>query len=209
MRQARTYLAALALSLSAAPASAVEGEADGALAGYEVCMARAVAHFETALARQEGAAARARLALVTQDRAEFCGTEAVAACDGLADPGACQLALAERQSALRAELLATLPEPSEVVEGRAGEADAPRLEDALYPRLWAVAHGRSAGEDCAGSEGLMAAWCTTRQANVKLGEAILLWQVARAFGAAEGAVETGWIGPPPPVRPVQRPEIAR
>ncbi|MEM9756429.1 MAG: hypothetical protein AAF914_10565, partial [Pseudomonadota bacterium] len=95
-------------------------------------------------------------------------------------------------------VLATLPGP----EAPAGLAA--QWSDGLYPTLWEIAHGTSAGPDCAATRPIMRAWCETNQASGKLAEAVMLWQLARLLGIAEPAVAAGW-AEDTPIRPEPRP----
>ncbi len=169
------------------------------LPDYPTCLAVAVGQFESDLTRSRNQASEPNFEIVSRDAIEFCGTLAVVACDRSGDPAGCQTGLAETQVALREAVLAGLPTP-EVVRGLD-----PIWSDGLYPQLWQVAHGSSAGPDCAGADAVYEVWCQTWQASLKLAEAVMLWQVARVLGAAEPAVEAGWVGPPPPPTPMRRP----
>ena len=80
----------------------------------------------------------------------------------------------------------------------------PGSDLAFYARLHALAHGRSAGADCAGHDEQMTAWCAAREANRRLQNAVLAWQLARFMGAAPDAVTAGWADQPPPLRPRAR-----
>lgn len=166
---------------------------------YPTCMAIAVDQFETALTRSRNTQAAPNFDLVMRDPFDYCGVLAIVQCDRSAEPERCKEALAVEQLALREAILASVPAP-EVVAGRD-----PIWSDGLYPQLWEVAHGSSAGPDCDGADAAYAAWCATRQASLKVAEAVSLWQVARLLGAAETAVEAGWASPAPPPEPVQRP----
>ncbi len=181
--------AILALTCAAAPAGAE---------GFDACFAQSIAHFEMGFARSGPADRVEDFALVTRDRVHHCGSLAIVACDRGAAPQACQRALAADQRALRARVLESLPAPAEVPE--------PGLLPGLYPQLWDVAHGSSAGDDCAGADEPVAAWCDTHEARLKLTEAVALWQVARLMGVAGAAVDLGWVADAMPFRPVARPE---
>jgi len=170
------------------------------LPDYATCIAIEVAHFERALARSRYAGRDLDFEIVTRDGIDYCGAVGIVRCDRSEDPLPCQAELAQAQRALRAEVLASVPAP-EMVAG----AD-PIWADGLYPVLHAVAHGSSAGPDCAGADQAYAQWCETRQASLKVAEAVMLWQAARVLGVADSAVEAGWAEVPPPVPPVQRPE---
>jgi hypothetical protein len=194
-------LLALALAFGAPGGARAQGAADASaavLAGFERCLARAVARFETGLSRARAAGGAPDFDLVERDSVAYCGVLAIAACDGTPAPLACQGALAARQEVRRAQVLADVPAP-QAVAGRD-----PIWSDGLYPTLWAVARGRSAGPDCAGADPAYAAWCAARQTGLKLAEAVALWQVARLLGAAGPAVEAGWVAPPR-YAPVPRP----
>ncbi|MBF9061442.1 hypothetical protein HKCCSP123_19865 [Rhodobacterales bacterium HKCCSP123] len=161
--------------------------AEEALPPYSDCLSRAVAHFEMEFSRTGLADAREDFEIVSRERVEYCGTLAIVVCDRSEAPLACQADLAARQWALRDRVLAGLPAP-EAVTGDAVWAGG------LYPVLWGVAHGSSAGPDCAGADAAYAAWCEMREASGKLAEAVSLWQVARLLGVAGPAVEAGWVG---------------
>lgn len=193
MRGGRIILAG---ALAATGAMAEDGPAP--LPPYPECLARAVAHFEMEFARTGLADAREDFAIVERDRVEYCGTLAIVACDRTDAPLDCQGRLAEAQWARRAAVLDSLPPPAEVT----GD---PVWAGGLYPTLWGVAHGSSAGPDCAGADAAYAAWCETRAASRKLAEAVALWQVARLLGAAGPAVEAGWVEAPR-YAPVPRPD---
>lgn len=194
-------LAAAALAmLTSGPAGAQEEPAP--LPDYATCMSEAIWHFEMEFARAGVADEDADFALLTRRKAEFCGTLGIVRCDRGAAPFACQAALAEEQLALHAAILTTLPAPE--VAAEAGDTIWAR---GLYPTLWGVAHGISAGPDCAGASEAMEAWCVTREASLKVTEAVLLWQLGRLLGVTGPAVEAGWIDPPPPPRPVPRPGL--
>ena len=181
--------ALIALALCAGPAGAE---------GFAPCFERAIAHFEMGFARTGVAETVEDFALVTRDRVHHCGSLAIVACDRGAAPQVCQRALAADQHALTARVLRSLPPPAEV--------PVPDLLPGLYPQLWDVAHGSSAGDDCAGAEDPVAAWCETHEARLKLTEAVALWQVARLMGVADAAVDLGWVSEAMPFQPVPRPE---
>ncbi|WP_338274239.1 hypothetical protein [Roseicyclus marinus] len=181
--------AVIALALWAGPAGAE---------GFSTCFERAIAHFEMGFARSGPARTVEDYALVTRDRVHHCGSLAIVACDRGAAPQACQRRLAVEQRDLRDRLLASLPAPQDVA--------APEVLPGLYPQLWDVAHGISAGDDCAGAEDPVAAWCETHEARLKLTEAVALWQVARLMGVAAAAADLGWVAQAMPFRPVARPE---
>ena len=184
---------AILLALVAGPVRAEPETQD-----FATCFDQAVAHFDMEFARVGVARTVEDFAIVTRDRVEFCTTLAIVACDRGAAPPRCQRALARQQLALRDRVLASLPAPDVITP--------PAVLPGLYPRLWAVAHGSSAGDDCAGAQDPVAAWCVTHEARLKLAEAVALWQVARLLGAAGPAVELGWVGGAMPYRPMPRPD---
>lgn len=181
-----------ALALVAAPAAGEE------LPDFDTCFARAIAQFEMGFARSGPARSREDFAAVTRGAVHHCGTLAILACDRGQAPQACQRALAEGQRALTARVLASLPQP--------GAMAPPELLPGLYPQLWAIAHGSLAGDDCAGADAPVAAWCEAHLARLKLVEAVALWQVARLIGAAGPAVELGWVAEARPLAPIPRPD---
>jgi hypothetical protein len=182
----------IALALFAAPAGAEP------LDGFETCLARAVAHFEMEAARAGLADSVQDFALVTRDRVHHCGSLAIVACDRGPAPQACQRGLAAAQLALRDRILAGLPAPEAV-------AAAAPFGARFYPPMLAVARGTSAGDDCAGADEPVAAWCETHEARLELSEAVAAWQVARLIGMAAPAVELGWVDSAMPYVPVPRP----
>lgn len=131
---------------------------------------------------------------------EYCGNIAITRCDRSDDPIPCQQALVGAQLDLHREVLVHLPAPDTL-----SDADGD-LANELYVRAYDLAHGISAGPDCDGSDDPIYTWCEAREANNRLQNAVLAWQVARWLGAAEPARVAGWAKAPPPVRPRVRPE---
>ncbi|WP_375173532.1 hypothetical protein [Pseudooceanicola sp.] len=127
----------------------------------------------------------------------YCGTLGIVRCDRSDDPVACQIDLAERQDRITAAVKRDLPPPAEL-EGN----DWPVR---LYEAAHALAHGTSAGPDCAGQPDLFEAWCEANAASHRLRLSVMAWEVARYLGAAPKATEAGWAGPPPVLRPRVRP----
>jgi len=125
-----------------------------------------------------------------------CATLGIVRCDRSDDPIACQIDLADRQDAITAAVKQDLPEPAQL-DGD----DWPRR---LYSIAHALAHGTSAGPDCAGQPELIAAWCEANNAGNRLRLAVLSWEVARYLGAAPAATDAAWVGPPPVLRPRAR-----
>ncbi|EPX80444.1 hypothetical protein [Salipiger mucosus] len=195
----RWHIGALSSALLLVAPLSSEAVADPEpLPAFATCMNIEIARYERALKRlREGP--EDGFEIGETYGTEFCGTVGIVRCDRSEAPLPCQHALAETQDEMTAEVMATLPEPAEVA-GRDGTES-----DALYPALWALARDRSAGDDCAGSTEVMEAWCEAREANRRLGSAVLAWQMARFLGAAPRATEAGWAQKPPPLRPMARP----
>ena len=127
----------------------------------------------------------------------YCGTLGIVRCDRSDDPVACQIELAQTQDAIAAVVKRDLPDPEAV-----GGTDWPVR---LYAAVHALAHGVSAGPDCADQPDLINAWCEANAANGRLRMSVMAWEVARYLGAAPGAIEAGWAGPAPVLRPRVRP----
>lgn len=183
---------AILAALAAGPAWA---EGDPVAQAHAVCIARVVADFEA-----DFALTGVDWDLVNRDRVRFCGTLGIVACDRRDDAVDCKLDLAAAQRAMRDAVLANLPAP-DAVTGRD-----PLWSDRAYPRVWAVAHGTNAGPDCAGADADYASWCAAHQANLKLAQAVSLWQMARLLGVTGTAVEAGWAMNAPAPMPIRRPE---
>lgn len=149
---------------------------------------------------------------------DYCGTVGIVGCDRSLDFFGCQRALRLEQDVMRWRLLTHLPMPlpvPEAIQAQARPADGqpdavkwPTVAQAwaqgFYPQAWALARGSSAGPDCAGDIPVRQVWCDAREANRRLADAVLAWQVARFLGTAEPAQVTGWAQVPPPTRPVAR-----
>ncbi|MEM9319819.1 MAG: hypothetical protein AAGA70_12560 [Pseudomonadota bacterium] len=165
---------------------------------FATCIAIAMGRFERALERNPGPEAP-NIALLSQRDVLICGGAGIQTCDLQDDRIGCQNQLSAEQVALRAEVLASLPRP--------GALEAPETgwSQSLYPQMWEIAHGRSAGPDCAGQGALMEAWCRAVEINRDLAMAIMTWQMARLLQAVPSAPEAGWIAPAPPPMPVPRP----
>ena len=162
------------------------------------CLAGAVDRFERSLARNPGPS-DPNVALLTQRYVLICGGAGIQTCDLQEDRVACQAALRAEQDVVTAAVLAALPEPQ--VLG----APASHWADGLYPTLWEIASGSSAGPDCTGQRDLLEAWCEAVEANRRLAAAVMTWQLARLLEAVPSAVEAGWARPAPPPRPEPRP----
>lgn len=165
----------------------------------DTCIASAMGRFERTLARNPGPQAP-DIRLLSQRDVLVCGGAGIQTCDLQEDRVICQANLRAEQDALTAAVLAALPAPDTL--------DVPQTHwsEALYPQLWEIAHGSSAGPDCTGQRPLLEAWCEAVEANRRLASAILAWQLARLLEAVPSAVEAGWAGPPPPPRPAPRPD---
>jgi hypothetical protein len=165
---------------------------------FPTCFADAIADFEGEFSRTGPAQRVEDFALVSRDRVHHCGTLAIVACDRGPDPQGCQYALAADQQAWRDRVLTSLPAP-ELALG------APVLPE-LYGALWTLAHGASAGDDCAGADEVMAAWCAAHQARLRLTQAVTLWQVGRLKGLVGPAADQGWVESAVSLAPLPRPE---
>ncbi len=187
---AAALLAGLALSGNA--------WAEQPLPRFAPCMDSDIARFERALTRKPASPRPDVFDIGSASGVDVCGTAGIMLCDLSDAPQPCQHRLASEQEAWRSAVLDSLPAP-ETVAGQAGE-----WSDALYPQLHALAHDRSAGPDCAGSDAVMTAWCEAREANRRLQPAVLAWQLARYMGAAQPATDAGWAMAPPPTRPKAR-----
>ncbi|WP_317057754.1 hypothetical protein [Roseovarius rhodophyticola] len=169
------------------------------LPDFAECMAAEIARYEQALqVFAPSAAQSAGFPLAEVGGVEFCGTVGIVICDRSDNPLGCQRALAVEQDILRARVLDQLPAP---IEDDAANSFAQQL----YGTTWALAHGMSAGQDCAGTEPRLEMWCRAREANGRLRAAVMAWRVARNMGAVPPAVEAGWIAEARPTRPRLRP----
>ena len=173
--------------------------AQAALPDFATCNDLEIARFERDLKYLRAGPEADSFEVGSTRGTDYCGTVGITRCDMSEDRVPCQQALAAEQDALRARVVALLPEAGEV-RGRAGEDS-----DALYPALLAMAQDRSTGDDCAGTTLAAGASCAAREANRRLASAILAWQMARFLDAAPDAVTAGWARVPPPTRPRARP----
>ena len=160
---------------------------DGAVERLERELRR---HLESPFAEQVPTADMAGIA--------YCADVAIFICDQGDAVDTCHNALTEVQQGLRADLLASLPAP-QVVAGRRG-----MWSDTLYPRMVDLAHGHSAGPDCAGVAVGDGPRCAVRAANRQVQIALRAWVLARYLGAVPSAVEAGWANPAAPTRPRAR-----
>lgn len=166
---------------------------------FDECFNGEIARYERNLRRWQRGPWAEKFEIGDVGGVDVCGTSGIILCDRSDAPLPCQHELAAQQDVIREQVLQALPLPEEV-RGRAGQ-----WSDALYPQVYALAHGISAGPDCAGSTEVMDAWCVAREASLALQNAVLCWQLARFLDAAPTAVVAGWAAEPLPVRPQGRP----
>ncbi|MFZ5963880.1 hypothetical protein ACOXXX_13080 [Thalassococcus sp. BH17M4-6] len=188
-------LAGIVFALVATPLQAQ----DVPLPEFAICMDREVARYERALRRHLDGPDPETFDIGGVDEVDYCGTVGIVRCDISDAPLPCQRDLRAEQDALAEKVRASLPAP-EAVAGAHAE-----VSDGLYPQVWALAHGRSAGPDCTGSSEVLEVWCEAREANRRLQLAVLAWQVARFLDATPTAVAAGWASLPVPTRPRARP----
>lgn len=138
---------------------------------FEVCLPEQMAAFEGAL---QGPAFGAdwMLEAVNVHWVQHCGYLAMGICEVSDNSLICQRRLREAFEARAEEMRALLPEP-EGVEGALGP---------LYARVYALAHGSNAGDDCAGETYRRQLWCASFQEALKVEQAVWAWQVARLAG---------------------------
>lgn len=183
------------------PALALADEAP--LPDFETCLRGEILRYEQAVdAFAPTPAETAGYPLADVSGIEFCGTIGIVICDRSEEPLGCQKALAVEQDIWRARVLSELPKPA---DSESAEAEKP-FSEILYEQLFHLAHGMSAGQDCAGHSPRMEMWCRARHANGRLRAAVIAWQVARHQDMVSPAFESGWIAAPDPVRPLARPE---
>lgn len=188
-------LAGIALICSAISSVSAAGAED--LPAFQLCMDHEIARYERALRRAQNDP-RDEFNIGGTSGVDLCGTFAIMRCDQDAAPYDCQRALRRDQDALQARVLADLP----------AELPSQALTD-LYNVTYALAHGSSAGPDCAGQDEPRQIWCEAREANRRLASAILVWQIARFTNDTPKATQTGWANIPPPMRPLARPIITK
>jgi hypothetical protein len=129
-----------------------------------------------------------------------CGTIGIVRCDlsaDLDDRVDCQKHLTQDLDGLTSRVKEGLTDPATVT----GDS----WPERLYVISHALAQGSSAGPDCAGQEVLMQVWCEANQATNRLRNAMLAWEVGRYLDLSPDAIEAGWAGPPPAIRPQGRP----
>ncbi|WP_338548485.1 hypothetical protein [Roseovarius phycicola] len=197
MTARRAPLTAFLIALFCGAGTALASEEP--LPDFAECMAAEIARYEQALqiiAPSE--AQNAGFPLAEVGGVEFCGTVGIVICDRSENPLGCQRALAVEQDILRARVLDQLPAP---IQDDATDSFAQQL----YGTTWALAHGMSAGQDCAGYQPQLEMWCRAREANGRLRAAVMAWRVARHLGTVPPAAEAGWIADARPQRPRLRP----
>ncbi|MCV2893959.1 hypothetical protein [Lentibacter sp. XHP0401] len=177
---------ALAFVMTAGAAWAEEAEP---IAAFAPCLQGEIAQFERDLKRARLDSYDGLAPYVDARGADVCGANGIVLCDHGDNPVPCQHALAEEQEALREAVLLSLPVP-------AGAG--------LYGRVYALANGHSAGDDCAGTTPVMEAWCEAREATHRFEMAVLAYQLARDAGVVAPAYELGWVQAPAPLRPRAR-----
>ncbi|MDJ0821813.1 MAG: hypothetical protein QNJ09_08405 [Paracoccaceae bacterium] len=191
-----TLLAALAV-ISGAALAETKPQLEP-LPDFQTCMDIELARFERKLAmRQPLPVDKALFDTVSVVGVDYCGSVGIVNCDRGGDTQNCQLALEVEQDTLRDKVLAQLPPPAEAPSERSQQ---------LYAQVWALAQGTTAGPDCDGAEPAFATWCRAREANSRLQNAVLAWQIVRFQGLVPPSAEAGWTRTPPPTRPVARPE---
>lgn len=139
---------------------------------FGVCLPEAMAEFEGAL-QGPGYGADWDVGAMNAHWVQHCGYLAMGICEVSTGAMDCQRRLRAAFEARGAQMRGRLPEP-EAVGGAALAA--------LYERVWALAHGRDAGDSCAGWDARRALWCESFQAALKFEEAVHAWQVARLMG---------------------------
>ncbi|MBP0481929.1 hypothetical protein [Sagittula salina] len=198
----RLVVLAIVASIGAGGASAKDTtETFTPLPSFGECMDGEAARFERALRRLCEMPEDQEFEIGDTRGTGYCGSVGFVLCDrkgALDKVEACQLALAAEQDMLAERIRATLPAPEDVT-GRGGD-----FEQALYPRVHAMAMGLSAGPDCDGDIPQRRTWCIAWEANNRLRDAVLAWQLARYLDAVETAVVAGWAEVPPPKRPQAR-----
>jgi len=165
---------------------------------FETCLAIAMDRFERTLRRNPGPEAP-DIALLSQRDVLICGGAGIQTCDLREDRIDCQADLRAEQDVVTRQVLAALPAPDALA------APNGHWSDGLYPTMWEIAHGSSAGPDCTGQRPLLEAWCEAVEANRRLAQAVMTWQLARLLDAVPPAADAGWVSEAPPPRPVARP----
>lgn len=189
-----------AMFLTCASVACAE-EAPEPLPDFATCMDSEVARFERAMDRMARVPDIEPFEVGGTTGVSYCGGVGITLCDRSGNVLPCLSALEAEQHELRPKVLEVLPAPKDLA------AHVDPLAGSLYPQLYALAQGTSAGPDCGGTEGGFGAWCKAWAANDALRVAVRTWELARYLGVAEDAVTAGWARVPPPVRPRAR-EVA-
>lgn len=163
---------AVVLAMFAGPLAA-QSWGDGApnTPRFEQCLPEQMGAFDASLAGP-GYGGDWALAAVNVHWVQHCGYLAMGICEVSRNSLICQRRLRAAFEARSADVRALLPDPAGV-EGPLAP---------LYERVWALAQGRGAGDDCAGWDYRRGLWCDSFQAALKLEEAVWAWQVARLMG---------------------------
>ncbi|GAB5449140.1 MAG: hypothetical protein Gyms2KO_40130 [Gymnodinialimonas sp.] len=138
---------------------------------FEVCLPEQMDAFEAALLTP-GYGADWQVDAFNVHWVQHCGYLAMGICEVSDNSLICQRRLRAAFVDRAAEMRALLPAP-DTVEG----ALAP-----LYARVYALAQGSNAGDDCAGETYRRQLWCASFQSALKFEEAVWAWQVARLMG---------------------------
>lgn len=164
----------LALAVALMPGVlAAQSWGDGALdtPRFEVCLPEQMEAFEDALLTP-AFGADWNVDAINVHWVQHCGYLAMGICQVSDNSLICQRRLRAGFEARAQDMRALLPDPAGV-EGS--------LEP-LYARVYALAHGFNAGDDCAGWDYRRGLWCDSFQAVLKFEEAVWAWQVARLMG---------------------------
>ncbi|WP_224814023.1 hypothetical protein [Hasllibacter sp. MH4015] len=169
-------LLALVLTLLAGPLAAQDW-ADGAPSTprFGQCLPEQMEAFETRLMGLPGYGVTVPLDALNVHWVQHCGYLAMGICQDSNNSLICQRRLRDAFAARAADMRGHLPDPEEV----AGLALSP-----LYGRVWALAHGTNAGDDCAGWDYRRMLWCRSFQEALAFENAVWAWQVARLMGVA-------------------------
>lgn len=178
--------------------SAVMAEEQAPLPDFATCMDAEVARFERAMQRLADVPDLEPFEVGGTTEVSYCGGVGIVRCDRSGDPEPCQHDLVTTQNAFNDLVRRGLPAPQDLA------AQDDPLARSLYPQLYALAQGTSAGPDCAGTDAAFGAWCAAWAANDALRVSVRTWELARYLGAVPDAVTAGWARVPPPVRPKAR-----
>ncbi len=188
MRAVLAYAFCAGAALAQTPVERLE-----TLPDFASCKDGEIAQFERDLARARSTSYQGLAPHLDVRGIDVCGVGGIILCDRTEAPLPCQHMLADKQEALRGQILQTLPAP-----------EAAASTGGLYGAVWALAKGSSAGDDCAGATPVMQAWCEAREATRRVEMAVLAYQLAREGGDMASAFELGWAQVPAPVRPKAR-----